>query len=207
MADVKTSRREKAAQTRGRIIEAAHAEFLERGFHGATVVSIAKRARVASQTVYFVFHTKAELISAVIDAAVMGESELPPELTDWWRAMETEPDPAESLRLFVRGAAGAFERAAAISVVLAAAALTDAELMARHQQHEQLRRTGFRAVVAGIAAKGPLREGLDVDRATDVLLTVYGDSTYHAFRTEHGWSQAQVVDWLAEALPTLLLAQ
>ena len=73
MADVKTSRREKAARTRARIIEAAHAEFLERGFHGATVTSIAKRAKVAPQTVYFVFHTKAELISAVIDAAVMGE--------------------------------------------------------------------------------------------------------------------------------------
>ena len=73
MADVKISRREKAARTRAAIIEAAHAEFLERGFHGATVVSIAERAGVASQTVYFVFHTKAELISAVIDAAVMGE--------------------------------------------------------------------------------------------------------------------------------------
>jgi AcrR family transcriptional regulator len=207
MADVKISRREKAARTRTAIIEAAHAEFLERGFHGATVVSIAKRARVASQTVYFVFHTKAELISAVIDAAVMGDEELPPELTEWWRAMEAEPDPAASLRMFVRGAAGAFERASAISVVLAAAALTDDELMARHQQHERLRRTAFHEVVAGLAAKGPLAAGLDVDSATDVLLTVYGDATYHSFRTERGWSEERIVDWLADSLPRLLLAQ
>lgn len=207
MADVKTSRRAKAASTRARIVEAAHGEFLERGFHGSTVTSIAKRAKVASQTVYFVFHTKAELISAVIDAAVMGESDLPPELTDWWRAMDAEPDPVKSLQLFVRGAADAFERAAAISLVLAGAALTDEELMTRHQQHEQLRRTGFREVMVGIAGKGPLREGLDVDRATDIVLTVYGDATYHAFRSEHGWTQDQVVDWLADALPRLLLAQ
>lgn len=207
MADVKSSRRERAEQTRRRIIEAAHAEFLERGFHGATVASVAKRAGVAVQTVYFVFHTKAELISAVIDAAVMGESDLPPELTEWWAAMVAEPDPAASLRHFVRGAADVFERAAAISVVLAAAALTDDELRVRNDQHEELRRTGFREVVAGLAAKGPLRPGLDVDSATDVLLTVFGDSTYHAFRTEHGWSQEQVVDWLADALPRLLLAQ
>ena len=60
--------------------------------------------------------------------------------------------------------------------------------MTRHEQHERLRRTGFRDVVVGLAGKGPLRDGLDVDRATDVLLTVYGDATYHAFRTEHGWS-------------------
>ena len=207
MADVKSSRREKAAQTRRRIIEAAHVEFLESGFHGATVASVAKRAGVAVQTVYFVFHNKAELISAVIDAAVMGESELPPELTEWWRAMEAEPDPAAALTLFVRGAADAFERASAISLVLAAAALTDDELLVRHQEHERLRRSGFQAVIAGIAAKGPLREGLDVERATDVFLTVYGDATYHAFRSDHGWSQAQVVDWLADVLPRLLLAQ
>ena len=207
MADVKTSRRAKAAQTRARIIEAAHGEFLERGFHGATVASVAKRAGVATQTVYFVFHTKADLISAVIDTAVMGESDLPPELTDWWRAMEAEPDAAEALRLFVRGAADAFERASAISLVLAAAALTDGELMARLHKHEQLRRTGFRAVVDGIAVKGPLRDGLDAASATDVFLTVYGDATYHAFRSEHGWTQDQVVDWLADALPRLLLAQ
>ena len=207
MADVKTSRREKAAQTRVRIMKAAHQEFLERGFHGATVASVATRAGVATQTVYFVFHTKAELISAVIDAAVMGDSELPPELTEWWRAMLDEPDAATSLRMFVRGAADAFERAAAISVVLAAAALTDDELMVRHQQHERLRRTGFREVVEGLAAKGPLKPGLDADTATDVLLTVYGDSTYHSLRTERGWSEEQIVDWLADALPRLLLAQ
>ena len=147
-----------------RIVEAAHGEFLERGFHGSTVTSIAKRAKVAPQTVYFVFHTKAELISAVIDAAVMGESDLPPELLrpvagDGRRAGPRQ-EPCSSS---VRGAADAFERAPSISLVLAGAALTDEELMTRHQQHEQLRRTGFREVMVGIAGKGPLREGLDVE--------------------------------------------
>lgn len=207
MADVKSSRREKATRTRDKIIGAAHQEFLERGYHGATIASVAKRAGVAAQTVYFVFHTKAELISAVIDAAVMGESDLPPQLTDWWRAMEAEPDPAEALRHFVRGAAGAFERAAALGVVLAAAALTDDELHARNDHHEGLRRTGFRAVVEGLAAKGPLRHGLTIDTATDVFLTLYGDATYHQLRTEHGWTEEQVVAWFSDALPSVLLAR
>jgi AcrR family transcriptional regulator len=207
MPDVKSSRREKSARTRARIIEAARAEFLERGFHGATVASVAARAGVAAQTVYFVFHTKAELISAVIDAAVMGESDLPPELTEWWRAMVVEPDAAESLRMFIRGAADSFERASAISLVLSAAALTDNELRARSEQHEQLRRSGFREVIVGVAAKGPLAPELDIDTATDILLTVYGDATYHSLRTDRGWSEDQVVNWLADALPRLLLAQ
>ena len=99
-----------------------------------------------------------------------------------------------------------FERASAIALVLAAAALTDDELRARSEQHEHLRRTGFREVVSGLAAKGPLAPGLDVDTATDILLTVYSDATYHSLRTERDWSQDRVVDWLAEALPRLLLA-
>jgi AcrR family transcriptional regulator len=206
MADVKGgTRREKARATRAAIIRAAHAEFVERGFAGATIAAVAKRSKVATQTVYFVFHTKAELISAVIDAAVIGEEEVPPELTGWWRAMEEEPDPAKALRIFVRGAAPAYERAAAISEVLRAAALTDDEVRRTHEHHEGLRRSGYRLVVEGLEAKGALRRGLDTETATDVLLTVYGDSTYHLLRTEQGWSHVQVVDWLADVVPDLLL--
>lgn len=44
----------------------------------------AERAGVAVQTVFFVFHTKAELLSRVVDAAVLGPREAkPPEETDW----------------------------------------------------------------------------------------------------------------------------
>lgn len=206
MAGVKGVRRERAERTRGRIIEAAHAEFVERGYAGATIASVARRAGVAPQTVYFVFHSKPELISAVIDAAVVGDDEVPPDQTPWWHAMLGDPDAASSLRSFVRGAAPSFERASALSVVLAAAALTDEELRATHDRHEQLRRDAFGAVVASLADKAPLRPGLDAAAATDVLLTVFGDHTYHLLRTSQGWSEERVVAWFADVLPDLLLA-
>ncbi|MGI9085052.1 MAG: TetR/AcrR family transcriptional regulator [Aeromicrobium sp.] len=207
MVTVKSSRREKAQATRTAILRAAHAEFAENGFHGATITAIAKRARVAPQTVYFVFHTKSELISAVIDIAVMGEEDpLPPEETPWFAAMLAELDPAECLRMFVRGAGGSYDRAAAVSEVLRAAALTDDELRAVHEHHEGLRRTAYRGVIEMLAEKGELRSELTVDTATDVFLTVYGDSAYTLLRTEHGWSHEQVMDWLSDALPAILLA-
>ena len=46
------------------------------------MAAIAQRAGVAVQTVYFVFHTKAELLSRVIDAAVLGPDPNPPEETN-----------------------------------------------------------------------------------------------------------------------------
>ena len=60
-------------------------------------------------------------------------------------------------------------------------------------------------MVNGLAAKGALARGLDVDTATDILLTVFSDATYHSLRAERDWSRARVADWLAEALPRLLL--
>ncbi|EON22821.1 transcription regulator, TetR family [Nocardioides sp. CF8] len=207
MSQIKSSRREKAAATRRAIVRAAHAEFVEQGFHGATVTAIAKRAGVAPQTVYFVFSNKSALISAAIDTAVMGE-EAPtePQLMPWFAAMLAEPDAAESLRIFVRGSADIFVRAAGLAEVLRAAALTDEEVRRTHLSHEQLREDGFRQVVDMLAGKGALRDGLTPRAATDVLLTVLGDSTYHLLTTERGWSHDQVVDWWTDTLPNLLLA-
>ena len=206
MRDVKSSRREKAKATRMAIIRAAHEEFVENGFHGATITAIAKRAGVAPQTVYFVFHTKAELISAVIDTAVMGEDDpQAPEETPWFAAMLAEPDPAECVRIFVRGAGDVYARASFIGEVLHAAALTDEEVRTTHEHHEELRHTAYRGVVQMLAEKGRLRAGLTVDTATDVFMTVYGDGSYTTLRTERGWSHEQVIDWLCDVLPGMLL--
>ena len=205
VATVKPSRREKSAATRAKILDAAHDEFCERGFHGATVTSIAKRAGVAPQTVYFVFKTKAVLISAVIDARVLGDDPTPPQETLWWREMHEAPDASSALRAFVAGALPVFARAALISEVLTAASLADEELRAVYDGHERLRREGFAEVVDVLAAKGPLRQGLGRDRAVDVLLTVLGDRTYVELTRDHGWSDDELLAWFQDALVRLLL--
>lgn len=207
--DVKGGKRRAQAQaTRRKILRAAHDEFVENGYHGATITAIARRAGVAPQTVYFTFHTKSALISAVIDAAVMGEDEPTiPQATPWWAAMAAAATAAEALRIFVHGTGPLFARASRVSEVLRAAALTDDEVRRIHAHHETLRHDGFREVVDILSAKGQLRAGLDPERATDLLLMLLGDSTYYGFTVERGWTHAQLMDWLAEALPGLLLAE
>lgn len=205
--NVKSVRRKKDDATRRKIIQAAHQEFIARGFHGATMAGIAARAGVASQTVYFVFHSKPELISSVIDAAVMGEEDpRPPQAQPWWAEMMAEPDAEEAMRIFIRGAGGVFARAAAIAEVLRAAALTDDEVRRTYQYHEDLRRDGFGQVLAILAAKGPLREDRSFDELTDAFITVYGDSTYNLLATERGWSHGQIMAWFCDVLPGMLLA-
>lgn len=207
MAEVKSNaRRQKAEATRRKIVAAAHEEFAANGYQGATIAAIARRAKVAAQTVYFVFHTKAALINAVIETAVVGdENPTSPERSDWWAAMVASPTAVEALRTFVRGAAPSFARASALTGILRAAALTDEELAGTYAYQEDLRHRSFRRAVEVIAGKGTLRAPLTVDTATDVLMTVYGDGSYTLMTTERGWSHDQVVDWLCDALPTLLL--
>lgn len=205
---VNSIRRKKADATRRKIIQAAHKEFIARGFHGATMAGIAARAGVASQTVYFVFHTKPELISAVIDAAVLGEEDpRPPRAQPWWAEMVAEPDAAEALRIFIHGAGDVFARAAAIAEVFRAAALTDDEVRRTHKHHEALRRDGFGQVLEILAGKGPLRDDRSLDELTDAFMTVYGDSTYNLLATERGWSHGQIMAWLCDVLPGMLLAR
>lgn len=208
MVDVKnSSRRERSRRTRLGIIAAGHAEFLESGYHGATMAAIARRAGVAPQTVYFVFHTKAELAGSVIDAAVLGlDDPTVPQSSTWWADMEAAPTAHLALQAFVRGAATLLRRAAGVSEVMRAAALTDPEIRAIHEHHDQLQVSGYRQVVDILATKGSLRDGLTPATATDVLLTLCGDSTYVQLTADRGWFHDQVVEWLADTAPRLLLS-
>jgi hypothetical protein len=43
------------------------------------------------------------------------------------------------------------------------------------------------------------------ERCND-FMTIYGDSTYHLLTSERGWSHNQVIEWLCDTLPVLLLA-
>src|SRR5690349_2462023 len=70
-----TVRAEQAAQTRARIVDAAGALFLERGYPRTTVKQIAERAGVAPDTVYATFGSKIRVLTALIDARIAPRGE------------------------------------------------------------------------------------------------------------------------------------
>ena len=201
-----TSRRERARQTREKIVRAADEEFRAAGYQGATMAAIARRAGFAEQTVYFVFHTKGELLSNVIDAAVLGtEDPIAPEEAPWYQAMEAEPDPVASLHIFMRGVADVLARAAPLKAIVRAAATVDPEAQRVQAKHERMRHQVYRQVMEDLATKGRLREGVSIDSGTDILLVLGGDEGYQAFR-DRGWPHEQCVEYLSSVLPELLLA-
>lgn len=205
MEPVKTSRREKAAATRRRMLAAATEVFVAEGYGGARMPAIAERAGVAVQTLYFTFHTKGRLLEACIEAAVLGPDELPPEQQPFWDELRKARSGPAALAAFVRGNAAICARTAAIKEV-AEQAVHEPEPEHAVRTGERLRREGYAAVVAQIDERFGLRAGLSRERATDLLLLHGSGSTYLTLH-RYGWSHDEIVDWLAEALSRQLLGR
>ena len=198
------SRRDKAVATRLRIIRAATDLFDELGYVGTRMVDVAKRADVAVQTVYFVFHTKPELLQACFELAVLGEEGVPPPLQPFWRELKSAPTAEEALRWFAVGNGEIASRAAKLDAAVRGA-LHEPEAAFVHAHNEGLRRAGFADVIAHLADRFGLRPGLTAERATDILLTLAGPAVYRTLVTEYGWPHDEYVDWTAKAIVDALL--
>src|ERR1044072_8419766 len=89
----RTPRRARSRATRLRITKAASSLFRDRGYTRTTMADIAEAAGVAVQTVYFVFHTKTEVLNSAYGSAVMGEEgPAVPQEQAWNRQAVAEPD-------------------------------------------------------------------------------------------------------------------
>jgi AcrR family transcriptional regulator len=199
----KPSRREKAVATRQRIVEAAIDVFADAGFVGARMNDIAARAGVAVQTVYFTFHTKAELLKACFDHAVLGPERLPPAQQAFWTEMATARSGRAAVAAFVRGNTAILARVAAVDEVARSVPHEPdaAEVVANSAR---LRREGYRDAVAILADRFGLRAGLDVDTATDLLLMFGSSATYLTLR-RYGWSEEAFVAWSTDTIAKQLL--
>jgi AcrR family transcriptional regulator len=166
------------------------------------MATIAARAGVAVQTVYFVFHTKPELFAAALDAAVLGPEVKAPLEQRWARDAAAVPgDPMAALQSFIRGSAPIFQRASALSEVAGATAPTDPDIAEVYQSREKLRVEAYREFVNMLA----LPAGIDTDRATDILITMLSPQLYRALRDGRGWSHEEIIDWMTGAIPELML--
>jgi Bacterial regulatory proteins, tetR family len=90
-------RRRKAAATRQRIIGGGLPGVLHDGLCRDDD-AVADEAGVAKQTVYFIFHSKPELLSAVTEDYAAGEPDAPPVADrSWHREAATSDDARRSL--------------------------------------------------------------------------------------------------------------
>jgi AcrR family transcriptional regulator len=199
------TRRDRAVATRTRIARAATELFCDLGYTGTKMTAVAQRAGVAVQTVYFVFHTKAALLQACYELAMLGEEDpRPPHLQPWRNEMMAAASGPQALRIFAGGYASIAQRAAVLDDVVRGA-VHEPEAKAVRDHSEQLRRDGYRAIIQHVHSQFGLRDHLDTEKATDLMLTLAGPSVYRTLVVDYSWAHTDYVDWLARTLTEMLL--
>lgn len=197
MPDVKpTSRKERAAATRGRIVDSAHRLFLDQGYAATTMPTVAERAGVAVQTVYFTFRTKGDLLQAVYERVVLGPDGVPPHLRPWWPTAGDAHDINTSVRRLVDGTIELLSRAAPLVWTV----LGDETARAGYEHNEQLRRLGYGELVNVLTDKHPLRNSLTPTRARDILLVLTGPQLFVQYTRDLNWDQTDLADWITAAV-------
>jgi AcrR family transcriptional regulator len=201
-----SARERKSQATRARVLDAARASFLGRGFAGTTITLVADEADVSPETIYKTFGSKARLLKAVYDVTLAGDdadmtlSQRPEAI-----AVVEASSGADAVAAYARLAQTISIRTDPLVRMIMGSRDTDAALMAFVDTINQERRTGSAFWVGHWHAAGWLRDDLDVERAADILwaLTSYEPRW---LLVDRGWTPDEFTSWLAATVRQALIA-
>ncbi len=202
--DERPSRKQRAQATRQRILTAARAEFLDRGYVATRMAAVAERAGVSVQMLYLSFGTKPKLLGALVEAAVFGDEGVPPPESGWWARVQEAASASEMIHRLVIESGPVFRLASPLWLVAQVGATLDEDLAAMTREGDRLRARDYRRVVELAATKGTLKHGLDIDLATDILVALLSPTFYMELVKGRGWADDRALEWLADTLSTLL---
>ncbi len=209
MATVKTSkpsRAERARQTRRRVIDNAKELFVAQGYAATTMEQIAAAAGVAVQTLYYTFKTKGQLLTEVVEVTAAGDDDpVSPSGRAWMREMLAASSAQRVLALGVENGTAIYDRVAVLWPAVGAAAAADPYIDEHWRGVVDRRRSGQRGMVARVAELADLRPGLDIERATDLVVVLVGPDVYRGLVQEARWPLPAYKAWLFTTLVQQLL--
>jgi AcrR family transcriptional regulator len=197
------TRRRRAEETRRRILASARALFVERGYGGTTVESIAEGAGVAVPTVYASLGSKRGMLMALLDEMATDADREGMEA----RVAAAAGDPRRQLReriafnvRFYAGGADLIDIARTVSGV-------EADLAEMWEEGEGRRYRAARTLVADWDQAGALADGLEASEAVDLMWSLTGPDVFRLFVVKRGWSRGRYETWLGDTLERLLLRE
>jgi len=196
-------------ETRRRLLAAAMAEFAERGYAAATVTRIAGRAGVSVQSLYNDWGSKRNLLRAVMETAVTGDSDdmltpgQPPEFITSAIGPQDVAEPRRLVAHLARQYRLLAERAAVGWQTYRDAAATDPDVAADWQRLSELRREAFQALFGRVPAQA-LRPGLSAAGAADTAWAIASPETHHQLVRQAGYGYDQLEDWVRVTLSAAL---
>lgn len=193
-------REETARTTRARIIEAAKASFLGRGFGGTTIRQVAEDAEVSQETIYKTFGGKAALLKSVYDVSLAGDDDdIPLAGRPEAIAVRDSQSPAAAAAAYAQLAQLISSRIDPLLRVLLGARDTDKALAEFARTTDKERHVGSSFYVRQWEANGWLRDDITVDHAIDAVWAL-NSPQIRWLLLDHGWSDEQYARWLASLI-------
>jgi len=196
-----------ALETRKLITESARILFIERGYAGTTIESIAQASAVSTETVYAIFQKKRNILSHLLDIAVGGD-ELSVRLLDRPdpQGVLHEVDPSNQVKLFSQGITEILFRAAPVFEILRSAAKSDDEIAELVKNRLKGRMENMKVFVQHIDKNHGLRDGLNVQSAADLVWTITSPEVFLLLTRDQNYSVEQFANWLESTLGRLLIS-
>lgn len=192
---------EKSRQTRRQILQAAGDLFVDQGYGATTLQSIADRAGVAVQTIYFAFGNKPSLLKELVDITIAGDDEPIPTMQRSWFLDALAADTAQAqLRAHVRGSCDVLQRVAPIMEMLRAAGVQDPGLASMWQQESNPRLDVQAAAARSLVAKPGAKANLSAEHAADVLFGLLSPELYLLLTHDRGWGSQRWEQWVYDTL-------
>jgi AcrR family transcriptional regulator len=183
------------------VLAAAIECFIDAGYPATTIATIAARAGVAVQTVYAAFGTKRAVLTEAIDVAIAGDDEpVPVDDRPWMLPVWQAADGPATLRAYASAVRLIQGRVAPLFRALDVAAAAEPELHDLWEVSRQRRRLGAGGVVRAAAARSPLRAGLTIETAVDVVWALNGHELYLNLVEGCAWSPDRYTTWLGDLL-------
>lgn len=196
-----SGRRARAAEGRVRIVAAAHALFVDRGFAGTTIAEVARAAQVSAPTVYAAFGSKGALLKACIDVALAGDHDdvavVDRPLSEW---VYDTGDAREVLARYAVMMGVLAAAAGPIYDVLVRAADVEPELAALLADLERQRLRAATIVAEAVAARGGLPAGRTLEEARDTIWICNAPELYVTLTRKRRWSTKRYVEWSRNTL-------
>jgi AcrR family transcriptional regulator len=193
-------REQQAERTRELIAAAARARFLESGWAGTSIRSVAEQAGVSEATVYSVYGTKAGLATSLIDAAERS-ADVQQAIAE---LQERVGDPIAQLRAFVAFDRRLFERGGDVLRTVAEARRQEPDLSAAYDEGRRRGDTERRTVFT-TWPDSVWRDGVGAERAVAVYGTLVSLEGFSTAMVDYGWSADEVEEWWHATLAGLLL--
>jgi len=183
------TRRQRKQANHDAMVDAAVALFASVGYTATTMEAVAARSGMSVQSVYFTFHSKANLVQAAIDRAT------PPPQT-----RTTEQDPDQALTLLVDGVVRSLEATGALAMAVSAAAPGDAAVTQVRDGLDRRRAQAALDLVHQLRGLRSLARGVTARRAADVVYGLLSPQLHALLVLERGWTTKRYAAWSADAI-------